>query len=479
MGPHDHPAFVQRVRENWPGLGASYGPPVSASATRCGLGVALIAGLGSAVLALQPTWLVAVLALLVAAGGLILASMRPAIASVVLLVASVPFLRPFILGEDYSTLAPVLALSAVAVSLPDGVSLPRPSLVFLGWWTAAWLWFSVQTTWGAQEAGPIGSGWVTIWLPVAAAVLVLGDLRRRRMFTKALVGLVLVLCAAFAVTFAMWLLGGFGSFRIATLPLGYEAVANGTTPLYFPLTPTYSQFEFGGVVVPRMLGMGRESGIMAVLIGWSWFTLRRIGWTNSLWKVMLLVGLAGTQSTAGFAVFLIVGVVGWLFTDRPGYWSIGMRRTLGVVVLSAAVVTAYFVPVYGLAAKSQLNAASVDDRQRATVTGLESLWPPIGRAPYSYEQLTGINLVAAVTVIGAFGAVLLAAALLHPLMTSPERAAALPAVGFVFLTTLTSQPPQFSGGFFLITSLAAMPLARSAIGPSDQESLHREEITAR
>jgi hypothetical protein len=430
--------------------------------------VAVIAGgavaLTSLVGVLTP--LVAVL-IVIAVGTVVvlgnLAVRNPAVGSVVLLALSFLCMRPMLFGERYSAVSIALALAALACAAAAGRSSPeRSSGSVVLWVSLLWIWNLLLTLRPGVSLEIALRGLANVPLVIGATWIVTSQRFRRELLVKLVIGMVLATCASFVLTFALWELNGFGAFQIATIPAGYKIGSFGVelpgVPLYAPFTTTYGAVLIGHSTIPRLLGIGRESGIMGAVIAWCYFMLPRIGWNRLSWKLLLLIGLAATQSTASFGTFLVVFVLTrFLVGQRAAAPSITVLRQLaGTVALFGAGYLAIYAPVLGVQFKLASNEISFNGRLQAASDGLLSvLVHPLGQAGApNLSPNAGINLIGALIVTGAPGLIFSLGALIRPFMLSQDRRAALGPVAVLLITCLTAQPLNESTAFFLLVMLA-------------------------
>ena len=413
---------------------------------------------------------------LAAVPAVLLALRVPAASSAILLLAAVPMMRPMILGERLSSVAAALALGACLLAWTDDqrrVRTDRAGRSLALWTCALWAWITLSLAIHTSlSVGDTARGWLTVPVIVVAATVVLRSPQRRTMVLKGFLGTLLVLCASYATTYLLWRLQGYQFGVLTQIPAGYEGRA---APLYAPFTPTYSTVSIGGI--PRFLGLAREPGIMGAFLGWAWFMLPRVGWNRRILKALLIVGLLGTQSTAGFGVFLVVWVTAhFLLRGGPNRVLAFVRRFIGVFGLAAAAWVAWYAPVFGYQAKLDFNAVSVDDRTSAMQRGLTAVTHhPCGQDLVGADAATGaINMVAAIAVYGVPAFVLGLLALIRPALLSGQRSAALAPTAVVLGTVLLSQPLTHSTGLFLAVALAA-----ATYGPDEPTVVSTQTAPAR
>jgi hypothetical protein len=378
---------------------------------------------------------------------------------------ALPFTRPFLFGERYAVVGVGLAFAAAlaaTVADRDGDRRMDPAArALLAWLALQWAWLLVLPILHPSILLPdTAKGLVTVPAVVAAGCLVLRDQERRIQVARGIIAGVLICCASYVITAASWATTGVGSLVVTEIPASYEA-SDGHAPTYvpvhFPLTTVLSAVDYSGVVIPRFLGLGREPGVMACLIVWSIFTAHRLRMRRR-WTLLLLVGLAGTQSTAGFGVLLLVWVLAHVLVIPARYLNTGLgaaRQAVGVGLLFAAAYLAVWAPAFGLEAKREVNPASVSDRQDATVAGIHALIDaPFGTDPEDHEGRAGINVIAATTIVGTVGTTLAILTLVRPLMLSRDRRDSLGGGLTIIATVLFAQPLLQSTGFYLLLAIA-------------------------
>ena len=391
-----------------------------------------------------------------------LAVRNPAVGSVVLLALSFVCMRPMLFGERYSAASIVLALAALACAAATGrLSPERSSGSLVLWVSLLWTWNLLLTLRPGVSLENTLRGIADVPLVIGAAWIVTSERSRRELLVKLIIGMVLATCASFVLTFALWEVKGFDAFQLGTIPGGYKTGSFGVelpgVPLYAPFTTTYGAVLLGGSAIPRLLGIGRESGIMGALIAWCYFMLPRIGWNHLRWKLLLIIGLAATQSTAAFGTFLVVFVLTRFFVgERPALPSITvLRQLVGTAALFGAGYLAIYAPVLGIQFKIASNEISFSDRLQATSNGLLSVLDhPLGQAgASSVVANAGINLIGALIITGVPGLIFSLGAFVRPFMLSQERRGALGPIAVLLISCLTAQPLNESTAFFLLVML--------------------------
>lgn len=378
---------------------------------------------------------------------------------------AIPFLRPNVFGESLSVIGFGLLCAAAALSLlnppvhggdphaagPQRTGDPIPAFILcLG---LAYLWLAIRgaATDPTLEARPALQGLALTVLSLAAFAVVCRDPRTRLAIGRGFVLLVAGLCASYVVTALFWAVAGVGNGQIATIV--YDTF--GPQPVYFPFTPTVATQAVFGIELPRFAGIGREAGWMAMYCVIAYFLTEMVGLPSRRLKLVIVVGLIGTVSTAGFGVFVVVWAYHNFLRDRGGISLINYFRQIGgIVAMAAALWLATTAPVLGLSAKSTQNAGSLDERRLATEAGVRALFEsPLGGP--ATEVQGGINLISDIGVSGLPFVVLVCVALLLPVISQRGARFGNAIVLVVFLTMLTSQPAKDSTWAFGLVILAA------------------------
>jgi hypothetical protein len=336
---------------------------------------------------------------------------------------------------------------------------PRPvraTSALLALMALAYLWMVLHGVWveDLDHIRALFQDFVLTFGSLTAAVLVLADPGARLALGRGFLVLLCVIGAMWIVTALYWSVTYAGAGQIATIPVGTV----GPQPVYFPFTVSYSTSSVFGTDVPRLTGIGRESGWMAMYCAAGWFLADAVGYRSWIVKALLLAGLVGTLSTAGFGVFVVVLALDLFLRPRGGIRLAGMLRQFGgLVAMGLAAWVAFYAPVLGLQAKQTSNETSLDERSDATAAGVRALTQsPWGG--HGTEKQAGINLVSDIAVNGLPFVLLVSAALLVPLLLLRRppgtRARAAPVALVVFATLLTSQPAAASTWAFVLVALA-------------------------
>jgi hypothetical protein len=371
-------------------------------------------------------------------------------ASWLLVVLAVPLARPNFFGESYSVVAAVLVYAAAVLAIVSDhgrlliATRAHRTLRSVAFWIAVaylWLLFRAANFGFGTPVQPLIQSILLVVTVIAGAAIVMAEEGRSRAVARGFIAVVLIECASYVVTAIIWAIGGVGSGLVAHVPGTAHSFAS---DIYFPGTITTATQTVLGLTMPRFDGIGREPGWMAMWCALAYFLIPRITKRRSrVVRAMLLVGMLATFSTAGFGVFLVV----WSFEKflrprRGGDASLTyLRWVVGGIVMVAAVWLAIKAPVFGLDAKSIMNATSLDDRTLATRAGLNALRtsPLVGTSHGS-----GVNLVASIAGAGLPFSLAVLAALFMPLRSHPARGMALGPISVLAITLVTSQPAQDS-----------------------------------
>ena len=397
----------------------------------------------------------------------------------VLLVVALPFVRPGLLSNYSNAVGLGIALLAalIAVARRGRVSWPRPFSVVLGALVLAYLWLLVRTGL-LDHASPnlVAQGAITTIGAVLAYGIVLADRTALRRFGRGFVGLVIAVCGSYAVSAVIWIAAGSGVTALLSFPISNDGW---TATLHVPFTITTGVQSLGFLSLPRLTGIGREPGWFAMMVAIAWFLWPTVGRPRLIGHVLLLIGLVGTVSTAGFGVFVLL--LSYDLFVRPRTVRVGprtiLRVTVGLVGMAAAAWVAFYAPVLGFAEKSQYNEVSFDDRALQTNAGTQALFQsPLGGVHIGGNE--GINLIASIAPFGLPYVLLILVAVIAPLLASgnlPNRSRALTVMGAVALTLFTSQPPGDSALAYVLVAVGA---CLYAVAPA-QATLGRRRVRSR
>lgn len=401
-------------------------------------------------------WPVAGLASVGIAVFLFVAVKKPQLISPLLVLASLPFMRPNILGGNYAPVSTALCLVAAFIALAADSFKTRfsksYSIVAIGVF-AMYVWVLItESVFGDDGSIPvIVQGVITTAITVAAVGVVIADPKRRRIIGLGFVWIMVALCASYVVTLVVGVVLGFDRLAIGTFDIG-KAGWVGT--LYLPFTPSVGYQGFGGIIFPRFTGLGREPGWMSMFAGVAILLWSKVGRIKYLGVLALVIGMLGAFSTAGFGAFVVAIVVAWM-TKKPKTGDqashfFGMLFKLAVLGFAGWLAIA--APVFGLMAKGDVNAASLDDRTQATNAGIAAVIDnPFGGVHAANSE--AINLVAALAPFGIPYFLIVIAALVLPRFRHAAKGVTTAPILLILITLLLSQPAGDSTFVFILVGL--------------------------
>ncbi|WP_307081637.1 hypothetical protein [Arthrobacter agilis] len=387
----------------------------------------------------------------------VIASRNPNALSSALVLAALPLMRPNVLSESYAILGTAICVAAslIAFTADRGrTRIPRSyTFIVVGMiLTTVWLLLSAAIFSRYASVTLILQGFVTTVLTVAAIGVVLADPARRRMVGRGFVWIMLALCTSYAVTVVTWTVLGVGALPLATFPIS-NVLGAGT--LFFPFTPSIGVLNLPNLHLPRFTGLGSEPGWMALHAGLALLLWPRLGRPRWPGQAVLLVGLLGTFSTAGFGAFVVVLILAW-FARKPKSGDL-FTHFLGFLFKTSALAIAVWVavaaPVVGLASKQTVNAESLGDRTEAMRLGLAALTEhPFGGAEAGSQA--AINLIAALALLGIPYFLLVTGTLFVSRLGHPAKHLTFAPIALIFITLLLSQPAGDATFVFVLTGLA-------------------------
>jgi hypothetical protein len=233
-----------------------------------------------------------------------------------------------------------------------------------------------------------------------------------------------------------------------------------------------------GFQLPRFVGFGREPGWMAMYGCVAFLLLPLIRWKSKVLKLVLLIGVLGTVSTAGFGVLVICLALDFTLNTRSRTRFEGVARVaLGFCVIGIAVWAAFYAPVLGFDAKGEQNGISLSERSLATNMGISALEQDAFSGGLAADKVGAVNLIAAIAAYGLPFSVAMGLAAIGPFFRHPNRWLFLPPSVALFVTLLTSQPALDSAWVFALASLTAA-IALDASGSPVTMRTERDQVAA-
>jgi hypothetical protein len=388
-------------------------------------------------------------------------AVRPLVMAPLLIVAGALASQPNIFGFRYSGVGVAFMVAGAGVAFvqdrlsaatftPTTRALRSPIT-----WVAisyVWLLLRVALVDGAIEIPPIVSGGAISIVSMLAVLVTVANPARALVLAKLFAGLVILVCGSYAVTLLIWLATDFGGAQVKAIAVGSWPTPQ---PVYFPFTTTVSQAQFLGITIPRFTGIGREPGWMALYCIFAFFLVRRIFPKRRVPQLLLLVGLAGTVSTAGFGVFVGSFALALFLRRRASTPGFAMLRTGWYFVLAGgAVWLILFAPVLGVSAKGSLNAVSAFERTTSTNAGVNALLTNPFPGGQEAAAVGGVNLVATIAAYGVIYSAAILLAVLGPLRSYPHKRALLTLLSPIAITLLAAQPPRDSTWVYCLVILA-------------------------
>ncbi|MEH7249171.1 hypothetical protein V7114_20640 [Neobacillus niacini] len=358
----------------------------------------------------------------------------------ILLIASF-LLRPSAFGQQYTTYAVILVLFAFGIHVleilknRDSYFATKKNFVVITVSLLLWTYLLAHALIvGSNHMDFVIKASIAHIVVIGCTAIMFSHEKTNYLFFRHLIKLLIFFSFSYCVTFVIGMFGlGFDSLRILTIPVqGYQNSGN----IYFPFTQLYGFMTVGNLQLPRALGFFRESGIFQAFLIWAFFNLKQYGLEDKRNKLILFLGILGTFSTAGIAVFFGVYAIK-LFLSK--------RKILSVILISIGILGLFYAPYVGLKSKSVTHSTSISDRSYATNQGLERLMEnPLGTGLYNTEMFDianqGINLLAMSYTIGFIGIFLVLLAYFLPLYAYPFKQSYLVGVLPFFITLLISQP---------------------------------------
>lgn len=409
----------------------------------------------------------AVLALVVL---LLLMVRHPGYLPVGLAMVSMPLTRPSALGEVYAPVGLGLVVAAGIIAVAEDrrcgkLPLPKGAIVVIGFLGISYLWLALRTLVHSAELGGVLRSAVLALGYLAATLVVVRNPLRARLLVKGFTVLIVLVSASYGLTILVWASWGIGAGHLGSIELN-----GGELHAYFPATVTFATLNVGGLPVPRLNGFAREPGWMAMWSAFAFFLAPRVFRPRSarMSRTLLVLGVLGPISTAGFAVFVVVLATSLIFrrSPRDTLWSGFARVTVGLMAVVAAVWVAQHAPLLGVEAKTSLNEQSLEERNLVTMDGVRALLEsPLFGVPTS-ARIAGVNLVAAIASAGLPYVAAITLSLGLPALMRRSREAATPLL--VLLGTLAvAQPAQDS---VLVFAAALSVTAAAELGVLGQRS---------
>ncbi|WP_427126726.1 O-antigen ligase family protein [Priestia megaterium] len=357
---------------------------------------------------------------------------------ILILLIAVFLVKPSALGQSLTSIG--IGLSVLSLSLhfmefsKRKIRLTKKnfivSLSVLSLWTYLLAHASIL---GSNHLDFVIKAYLAHVVLVICGAIVLSDRKSNFLFFRYFILSLVGSSLSYWITYTLSLILGLDKLYLFTLPIeGYD----GSGSIYLPFTILYGLFSVGDIQLPRLLGLFRESGILQAFLVWAYFNLKNYNLEYKWIKMLIILGIIGTFSTSGIAVFLGTIVIYLIANKKP------LRGTL---ISLAMLLALFFTPYIGLKNKAETHGDSINDRMYATISGLEKLKEhPIGEGLYqlNYNDLpnSGINLLAISYKIGILGFILVLIMYFLPLYKYEYKKNYIVSIFPLFITMLTSQP---------------------------------------
>jgi hypothetical protein len=411
-----------------------------------------------------------------------LGAVRPALIAPLLVLGGSLMTQPNLFGFRYSAVGAATMLAGAGVAFVQdriGAAPPYGAHRALGspvlWMALAYLWLLLRVVLidGTIPVPPIVTGGLVSITCMLAVLITVTNRDRALVLAKLFAGLMVASCASYAVTLIIWLVAGFGNAQIGAIVVGSWPLPEA---VYFPFTTTVARSHFLGLTVPRFTGIGREPGWMALYCVFVFFLLRQVFPKRRVARLLVLVGLIGTVSTAGFGVFVGCFALAMFLGRRASTPARAMLRTGWYLLLgSIALWLILFAPVLGVAAKGQLNAVSLSERTTSTNAGITALVTNPFPGGLEASTVGGLNLISTVAAYGLLFSATVLAAILGPLRTHPHKRALLTLLTPIAITLIAAQPPRDSTWIYCLVIIAAAITLRA---PADTPAVPALRPTA-
>lgn len=362
---------------------------------------------------------------------------------ILLLFVTVLLIRPTAFGQQYTTYGIILALLALGMHLIESLKannnfkIPRKNFIVIT--TAILMW-----TFLLAQASLVGSNHLVFAMKACVAHLIiliscgiiLSHNKSNYLFFRGLLKIFIFFSFSYLVTFVITMFLGVNYSKLFLFSIPVEGYTSGVGNIYFPFTQLYGFMTVGNLELPRDLGLFRESGIFQAFLIWAFFNLEQYNLDKKIFKFILFIGVIGTFSTAGIAVFFAVYAIK-LFVNK--------RKILSTILITISILGLFYAPYVGLKSKSITHSTSITDRTYAITTGLHGLLQnPLGTGLYNAGQddvaNSGINLLAMSNQLGFIGLALVLMVYFLPLFGYKNKRNYLIGVIPFFITLLISEP---------------------------------------
>lgn len=355
--------------------------------------------------------------------------------------------RPMFLGNKYSNIGMALFLLLIILSIvkQKGKLFLRKDSHYRSYLSAIFLFAYCFFQCVLTNSDRMIAGLQTVILlsiAVTAFFLVLANKCVQVLLIKILFFVMILFAVSYIVSIIFMLSVGWETILITSFDYGYYR----NTDIYFPFSTTYGSMPFMGIIFRRLLGFARESGLMQIFYVWGFFSAERYFSKYRIIQIIMLIGLLGCFSSAGFIVF---GVSLFLYFDvRDLLKKNGLIKVLILCLLCLAVI---YILFYAQGTSLSTRAeATIDDRMAGIYFGLEVFKenPIFGGGFYSTfgnaNIQTGVCALASLGQIGLLGFILWLSVFWYAYKDCPDKKRYIYTNAALFITALFSQPIMFA-----------------------------------
>lgn len=359
---------------------------------------------------------------------------------IICLLTTAFLVRPSAFGNEYTNYGLAMIFVAIAFHIMDCIyrgiklTISKNNFAVVSMVLVFFSYIAIQSMLipNHMNLGSIYKTYIANVLIILVSAMILTDDFAKKKFFKWFTWVILITTISSIITLVLTLFIPMEKLYLFKLQFGGNEAMAGST--YFPFTIIYGVLHYDHIELPRLLGLFRESGIAQMFMLWALFNLKSID-MNKVWvKIVLIIGVILTFSTAGIAVLCVNIVVQQLI-------NLKLLRSIMLLIISYCIIM--YVPFIGLHDKVDTgHGKSVSDRQEATFNA----WDTLSEHPFGigFNNSTvfnsGINLMAASNMIGVIGFFLCLFVYFFPAITAGNRKRYILSMLPIVLTSLTSQP---------------------------------------
>lgn len=349
-------------------------------------------------------------------------------------------MRPTALGQGYTSYACVLCIFVLCVHILGMIKnrntvITKKNFIIIVTSITFWLYLVVHALLvGSNGMDNVLKAATYHVLIIFTFAIILSSKKENFLFFHWFIKILFFFSLSYTITVVLGtFVGGIENLHLFNFKI---ETYNHPALVYFPFTSLSSFMIVGNIHLPRFLGMFREPGILQAFLIWAFFNLEQYKLNSKKIKFTLAIGIFGTFSTAGIAIF--IGTIAMKY-------FLNRKVLKSILIVSFCIIALVYTPYIGVKSKSINAAASVDERSYATKVGLEKFMDnPIGTGMYNHGDYdmynAGINLLSSSYMIGAIGLFLILLVYFLPMYKYPFKTAYLVGITPLLITSLYSQP---------------------------------------